>query len=298
MVQFFYDADSEMNLYKAQELGLDSDDVGYIKMPYTICGESKGCELITPELSKDFFQKVNAGNMPTTSALNAQEYIDIFEPAFQKGDEIFYVSFGSRMSGTFENLALALRELRAKYPDVKFTRYDTKAISMGTGLAVVAAYKYIKAGKSVEETVAMLDELVDNINISIVADDLQYLKRGGRLTAVKALLGTMLQLKPIIKLTTEGTLNPFTSVPGRNKALLTVTNEIIANAKYLDKYPIVLMNATCPQDAERVAARIKAARPEAEIWQFDVGPVIGTHCGPGTLGFCYVGNHRPDSIKE
>lgn len=298
MVQFFYDADSEMNLSKANELGLDSADIGYIKMPYTICGESQGCELITPELSANFFAKVKAGNMPMTSALNAQEYIDIFEPAFRKGDEIFYVSFGSKMSGTFENLAMALKELKAKYPDVKFTRYDTKAISMGTGIAVVAAYKYIQAGKSVEETVAMLDELVDHINISIVADDLQYLKRGGRLTAVKALLGTMLQLKPIIKLTTEGTLNPFGTVPGRNKAILTVVNDIIANATQLDKHPIVLMNAACPQDAERAAARIKAARPEAEIWQFDVGPVIGTHCGPGTLGFCFVAGERPNPVKE
>ncbi len=296
MIQFFYDADSEMNLFKAKELGLTSESVGYIKMPYTICGETKGSELITPEISDDFFAKVNAGNMPTTSALNEQEYIDIFEPAFKKGDEIFYVSFGSKMSGTFNNLEMALKTLKPKYPDVKFTRYDTKGISMATGIAVVAAYESIKSGKSVAETTEMLDVLVEHINAFFVADDLQYLKRGGRLTAVKALLGTMLKLKPVIKLTTEGTLNPFTTVPGKNKAILTIVNELVAQVDV--NYPIVIMNANCREDALRAETRIKASLPNADVWQFDVGPVIGTHCGPGTIGFCFVGGDRPAPIKE
>lgn len=297
MIHFFYDADSEMNLVKAREYGIDNEKY-FIKMPYSICGENHPCELITPELSKDFFDKVRAGNMPSTSALNSEEYKEIFEPAFKEGGEILYVAFSSAMSATFDHLEVALKELKSRYPDVKFTRYDTKAISMGTGIAVIAAAKYIQSGKSVAETVAMLDELVPHINITIVADDLNYLKRGGRLTAVKALFGTVLQIKPIIKLTTAGTLIPTSSVAGRNKALMTVVSEIANGAQRLDEYPVVIMHADCRAEAERVADRIKAQLPSADVWICDVGPVIGTHCGPGTIGICYVGAERPEPVKE
>ena len=279
MIHFFYDADSEMNLVKAREYGIDNEKY-FIKMPYSICGENHPCELITPELSKDFFDKVRAGNMPSTSALNSEEYKEIFEPAFKEGGEILYVSFSSAMSATFDHLEVALKDLKSRYPDVKFTRYDTKAISMGTGIAVIAAAKYIQSGKSVAETVAMLDELVPHINITIVADDLNYLKRGGRLTAVKALFGTT------------------SSVAGRNKALMTVVSEIANGAQRLDEYPVVIMNADCRAEAERVADRIKAQLPSADVWICDVGPVIGTHCGPGTIGICYVGAERPEPIKD
>ena len=211
MIHFFYDADSEMSLETAVKYGIDNRDY-FIKMPYSISGENYYCDLLTTEVSSEFFKKVRAGEMPSTSALNSEEYKRIFEPAFSEGGEILYVSFSSAMSATFDHLEVALKELKRKYPDVMFTRYDSKAISMGAGLAVLAAAKCLQSGKSVAETVRHLDELVPRINITIVADDLNYLKRGGRLTAVKALLGTVLQIQPIIKLTTAGTLIPTINV--------------------------------------------------------------------------------------
>ena len=150
MIHFFYDADSEMSLAVAKEFGID-DPKYFIKMPYTISGELKYCDLITPELSTSFFKKVRAGEMPSTSALNAEEYKEIFEPAFREGGDILYVSFSSAMSATFNHMNIAVKELKEKYPTVTFTRIDSKAISMGTGLAVIAAAKMLKAGKSVDE---------------------------------------------------------------------------------------------------------------------------------------------------
>ncbi len=297
MLHFFYDADSEMSLAVAKEFGID-DPRYFIKMPYTISGELKYCDLLTPEVSDAFFKKLRAGEMPSTSALNAEEYKEIFEPAFREGGDILYVSFSSKMSATFEHMDLAVKELKQKYPAVTFTRIDSKAISMGAGLAVIAAAKAVKAGKSVAEIVKYMDELIPRINITIVADDLNYLKRGGRLTAIKALFGTMLQIKPIIKLTTAGTLIPTTNVTGRNKALMTMVAEVADRLSETDDLPVFIMQGDCPAEAERVRAKLQSLVPGADIRVQDVGPVIGTHCGPGTIGICFIDGQRPEPVKE
>ena len=297
MIHFFYDADSEMSLETAVKYGIDNRDY-FIKMPYSIAGENYYCDLLTTEISSEFFKKVRAGEMPSTSALNSEEYKRIFEPAFSEGGEILYVSFSSAMSATFDHLEVALKELKRKYPDVMFTRYDSKAISMGAGLAVLAAAKCLQSGKSVAETVRHLDELVPRINITIVADDLNYLKRGGRLTAVKALLGTVLQIKPIIKLTTAGTLIPTMNVSGRNKALMTIVNEIAARASEADDLPIFIMHGDCLAEGERVRDKLQSMLPKAKIVLQEVGPVIGSHCGPGTIGICFIDGARPEPVKE
>lgn len=297
MIHFFYDADSEMSLETAVKYGIDNRDY-FIKMPYSIAGENYYCDLLTTEISSEFFKKVRAGEMPSTSALNSEEYKKIFEPAFSEGGEILYVSFSSAMSATFDHLEVALKELKRKYPDVMFTRYDSKAISMGAGLAVLAAAKCLQSGKSVAETVRHLDELVPRINITIVADDLNYLKRGGRLTAVKALFGTILQVKPIIKLTTAGTLIPTMNVSGRNKALMTMVNEIAARASEADDLPIFIMHGDCLAEGERVRDKLQSMLPKAKIVLQEVGPVIGSHCGPGTIGICFIDGARPEPVKE
>lgn len=149
-----------------------------------------------------------------------------------------------------------------------------------------------------DEIVKYMDELVPRINITIVADDLNYLKRGGRLTAIKALFGTMLQIKPIIKLTTAGTLIPTTNVTGRNKALMTMVNEIADRASEADDLPIIIMQGDCIAEANRVRDKLQSLLPKADIRLMDVGPVIGTHCGPGTIGICFIDGQRPEPVKD
>ena len=297
MIHLFYDSDSELNLDLAKEYGIESDE-NHIKMPYIIQNKTYLCELITEELSEDFFSLVKAGNIPSTAALNPMEYVKILEPHFARGEEMLYVAFSSAMSGTFNNLKIALDELTNKYPTAKFVRFDTLGISLSSGIFVLLAKKMIDEGKSIDEIVTELEALKMRVNASIVADDLMYLKKGGRLTAVKALLGTMLQLKPIIKLTTAGTLIPTTNVAGRNKALMTVIKEIADKATDLDKYPIYVMSGACKEDSDRVVSKIQSLLPNATVIPQFVGPVIGSHCGPGTIGIIYVGPKRPEPIAD
>ena len=289
MTAFFCDTNCELNYKTAAELGIRN----VIRMPYTICDKEYFYDLGEHYDAKWFFNLVREGNVPITSALNAEDYKTYFEPYYQKGEDIFYVSFSSEMSGTFNYMEMAIKELSQKYPGVKFTRYDTRAISMAAGIQVAAAAKLFNEGKSVEEIVAFLDNLSSRVNAFVVVDDLNHLKRGGRITAVKAAIGSVLQLKPVIKLTQQGKLSPVATVRGRNQALKSIVDETIATATDLDKYPIVILNGDCKEEAVRVADRIRAALPGAEILHYDIGPVIGTHCGPGTIAICFVGGERP-----
>ncbi len=298
MIHLLYDSDCELNLDIAKEYGIESD-YHHIKMPYIIQNRTQLCELITEESSNEFFSLVKAGNMPSTAALNPMEYTQILEPYFKNGDEMLYIAFSSNMSGTFNNLKIALDDLQAKYTNAKFVRFDTKAISMSAGILVLTAKKLIDEGKSIEEIVSFLDDLVMKVNCSIIADDLMYLKKGGRLTAMKALLGTMLQLKPIIKLTTAGTLIPTTNVAGRNKALMTIMKEVADSVDQVEKYPIIIMHGDCLQDAYRMEAKLQSLIPNVKIIKQYIGPVIGSHCGPGTAAIIYVSKeNRPKPIEE
>lgn len=294
MISFFYDTDSELSFEIAQKYGIENNA---IRFPYTLCGENFYADLGQTFDSNWFYGKINEGHVPTTSALNIEEFKEYFEPEFAKGNEVFYVSFGTKFSAAFEMMDRAIEELRQKFPNLKFTRYDTKAISMATGLLVIEAAKALNNGKSTQEIVKLLDELTPKINISIVVDDLNFLKRGGRLSAGKAFIGGILQLKPIIKLTKAGSLEPFQSISGRNKALKIITQELIENIQKESHIPLVIMNANCTEDAKHVGEIIAQARPDIEILQMNVGPVIGTHCGPSAIGFCYLGNERPESSK-
>ncbi len=285
---FFTDSDCELPLRIVKELHIDN----LITMPYTICGEEHFYDFGEDYNAKKFFDLVRQGNMPITSGLNAEMYKDYFEKFFAEGCDILYVSFSSKMSGTFQSMDMAVKELSEKYPDAKFRRYDSKGISMAAGLVVYAAAKKFNEGVPNDEICAFLDEFVPRTCACFSPYDLTQLRRGGRLSAAAAILGNILQLKPIIRIDNEGKLYSHAKVNGRNKAINYICDEVIANVTDLDKYPIIVLNADCPADAEKVIRKLRAALPDAEIWSEDVGPVIGTHCGPDTIACCYVGTKR------
>lgn len=288
MAVLFIDTNCELWHTKAKELGISN----IIKMPYTICDTEYFYDLGENYNPQEFFGLMKDGNMPITSCLNAENYKEYFEPFFKKGEDILYLSFSSELSGTFSFLDMAVKELSEKYPDAKFTRFDTKGISMGAGLPVYVGAKMFKEGKSNEEIVAFLTKLIKKTNAVFSPESLVYLKRGGRLSSAQAIIGGLLQIKPIIRLTDEGKLVSAAKANGRKKALNILATDAIANAVELDKYPIVILEADCKEDAKLVQDKISQELPNAEIWCQTIGPVIGTHCGPGTIGVCYIGEQK------
>ena len=231
------------------------------------------------------------GSVPKTNALNMNDYIDIFEPVFQSGQDAIYITFSHLMSGTFNQLNTALAELKTKYPDRKVTIVDTKHISLAAGYVVEEAAKLHNSGASDEEVKEFVETFRDKVRVYFTISELVYLKRGGRLTAFKAMMGTLLNLKPIIS-TIDGKLDNICKSKGRKHSLKDV-------CAYLDKdfitgkevdlsYPITVINADSEDDAKLVEEHIKAKYPDAIVCHQTVGPVIGSHCGPDTIGIVFV----------
>jgi len=282
MSAVFFDTDCELWYTQADELG-----VNVIGMPYSIDEVEKFYDFGRNTDFKAFYDRMRAGSMPVTSALNPQQYVEIFEPFFAKGEEIFYISFSHRLSGTFEHLETALADLNARYPGVKFTRFDTLSISVGAGYQVYYGVKYLQAGHTVEETVRFLEDFTKHVCTEFMVDDLHHLHRGGRLSAASAVLGTIMGIKPLLHVTDEGTLEVFAKAKGEKKAISTLLETMVEKGDDFAHYPVSIVDADNPELAEILKAKIKETFPEVEIWHYAVGPVIGTHCGPGTVGLIF-----------
>lgn len=286
------DSNCELWYTRAKELGLD-----YISMPYTIDGQEYYYDLGEKTDFKDFYDRVRKGSVPITSALNPENYKEILEPYFAKGEDILYISFSHAMSGTFNQLNTALKELYEKYPDRKCTVFDTNSISLGAGIQVEQAAILKQNGASDEEIINYLKDFTNKVAVYFVVDDLMHLKRGGRLSAAAAFAGTLLGLKPMLTFNAKGGLDVIAKISGKKKAIRTMADKVINELADTDK-PVYLVDADCPADADLLEQMIKEKRPEAKIVRQVVGPVIGTHCGPGTMGVIFAAEKRPIPLAQ
>lgn len=285
------DADGELWFTRQEELGVD-----YIKMPFSYGGKEYDYDLGKDTDFRAFYDAVRKGEVPKTMALNPEDYIRILTPYFEKGEDVLYVSFSHAMSGTFEHLNTALTTLYEKYPDRKCTVFDTKGISLGAGIQMEYAAELKNSGASDEEVIAKLTEFRDRIAVYFVVDDLMHLKRGGRLSGVAAFAGTLLSLKPILTLDEHGGLKVFEKITGKKKALRKMADRVINELTGTD-FPVYIVDADCPEEGDALKEMILEKRPEAKIIRQIVGPVIGAHCGPGTIGVIFVADKRPIPLE-
>ncbi|MEG1710373.1 MAG: DegV family protein [Clostridia bacterium] len=283
----FIDTDGELWFNKADEV-----TANIIRMPYTINGEEFYDDCGRGADYTSFFQKLRQGGNATTSALNSVDYINYFEPFFAKGDDIFYISFGSKMSATFDHLDNAIKELFVKYPDRHFTRFDTANISMGAGFMQYYGGKKFNECKNIEETVAYLTTLRNQVCTIFVVDDLNHLKKGGRISATTAVFGTLLGIKPVLKITDKGVIENVDKIKGAKRVITYLANEVKTHITETDKYDIWIMEADCLDEATQLQQAINELLPNTTVHIQMVGPVIGAHCGPGTIGLIFHADHR------
>ena len=230
-------------------------------------------------------------------ALNPAEYVDILEKYFSQGQDLLYVSFSHKMSGTFNQLQTALNELKDKYPERKCVVFDTNAISLGAGIQMEYAAMLRNAGASDEEILAKLAEFTHKVAMYFIVDDLVYLKRGGRLSAFAAFAGNLLGLKPILTTDEEGGLNAIEKIAGKRKAIKKIAEKVVETLTDTSM-PVYILDADAPADGEMLANLIAEKRLDAKIVRQMVGPVIGAHCGPGTVGAIFVANARPIPLAK
>lgn len=286
---FMTDSDSDLPFRYVDEL-----DLTMVYMPYILDGKEYLDDLGRYGKQKEYFDNMRAGSAPVTSLLPTPVYVDYFEPCFREGRDILFISFSSQLSSTINNIFAAREELLAKYPDRKMIVVDTLSISAPQTLLILGAYELYHQGKPMEEVAAWVEENKMHAQAWFTVDDLKYLRRGGRISAMAATLGTALDLKPIIILNKGGKLVSADKVRGRKAALRYIADKTAENILNPESQTLILMHADAPEDVARLEALIRERVPSIQaIETIYVGPVIGAHCGPGTIAACFMGKERP-----
>ncbi|MDD4291336.1 MAG: DegV family protein [Clostridia bacterium] len=283
----FIDSDGELWYDKIEEI-----KAHLILMPYTINGEEHFDDNGLTSDYKDFFDKLRNNGSATTAALNVADYITYFEPYFEAGEDILYISFSHKMSATFTFLDQAVAELKAKYPKATFTRFDTLSISMGAGYQFYYGGKmFNKTNGDIAKTIDYLTELSKHTACCFVVDDLYHLKKGGRISSATAAVGSLLGIKPVLKIVDDGSIQNVDKVKGSKKVISYLFDQINNNIDDLS-YDIWIMHGDSIEPAQHLKDLINEKYPDTKVHLQLVGPVIGTHCGPGTLAVIYHGKTR------
>lgn len=285
---YFTDTDCELWYTDADEL-----DIKIIEMPYTLDGEEIFYDMGRNTDFKHLFRRMREGSVPITSALNPQIYMDYFEPWLEKGEDIIYVHFSDKLSGTFKYIETALNILREKYPARTVTLFNTKSICWGAGSQALEGAKLHKAGATDEEIVAFLKDFTKHTVCTFVVDSLAHLKRGGRISATTAVVGGLLNIKPILRIDDEGFIQKYGTAKGMKRALLNMADECGVNYIKGQHYPVYICDADNEEMGDFLEKALRARIGEdADIKRYPIGPVIGAHCGPGTVGLIYQGEKR------
>ena len=284
---FMTDSDSDL-LYSIA----DEKHIPVVRMPYTLDGKEYFDDNGRSGVEKEFFHRMEGGATPNTSLLPTAAYLEYFEPILKEKDLLF-IAFSSQMSSTINNIYEAREQLLQKYPDRKFIVVDTLSISAPMTLLILGAHALYEQGKSMEEVEQWVRDNRMHAHAWLTVGDLKYLARGGRISSTSAFFGSVLDIKPIICMGKGGKLDPAEKVQGRKKALRTLVDRTVENIEHPEDQTIIIMQADVPEEADRLADMLRQRIPTLQGIRIQaVGPVIGAHCGPGTLAICFMGRER------
>ena len=259
----------------------------------TIQLDGQTYETVGPDklTSEQLLAKMESGSKPTTSQINVGQFEDVFRQYAQEGIAVLYVAFASALSGTYQSAVMAREMVLEDYPEAIITILDTKAASMGEGLLVMKAVEARAAGQSLEQTADLLQSLVPRVKTYFLVDDLNHLMRGGRISKAAALMGSLVNIKPIIAVTADGSLDSVAKVRGKKKAQAEVVGMTLET---ISEPLVVIAYAGEKEVAENVKEQLLASGQVKEVLILPLGPVISTHTGPGTLGLFSIGSELSD----
>ena len=241
---------------------------------------------------KDMYQGLRAGEVAKTSAVNPSRWSQAMEKALAAGRDVLVLAFSSGLSTTYQSAVIAAEELKDAYPDRKIQVIDTLCASMGQGLLVWYACKKRDEGLSLDEVAQWVLDNRLHLCHWFTVDDLMYLKRGGRISAATALVGTMLQIKPLLHVDDEGHLINMTKTRGRKAAIDAMVKKAQELGAGYDNSTMFISHGDCLSDAEYLSRQLKEKCGVKDVVISYVGAVIGSHSGPGTLALFFLGSHR------
>ncbi len=271
---------------------LQQHNISLLPLYYNFSGTVYGDKMfLTP---KEFYDKMRKGAMPTTMAVNPELAREVFTKLLDQGYDILHIAFSSALSGSCSVAATVARELMDERPGSKIIVIDSLCASLGEGLLVHKAVSLMEEGKSIDETADWLGKNKLNLCHLFTVDDLHHLHRGGRVSKATAIIGTLINVKPVLHVDNEGRLIPLHNVRGRKKALISLVDQMeVCMKDYAGSNDIVFIShGDCIEDAEFVSDLVKERFGIKEILINYVSPTIGAHSGPGTVALFFMGNTR------
>ena len=282
------DSSADLSQEMVQELG-----VTVLPLSFTIQGKVYRNYPDNREMDLPlFYDMLRAGELATTSAVNVAEYTQAVEPILQEKKDVLILAFSSGLSSTYQASVLAAEELREKYPDRKIYTVDTLCASLGQGLLVYLAVQEQRKGKNIEEVRDWAEAAKLHLCHQFTVDDLHFLKRGGRISATTAVVGSMLQIKPVLHVDNEGRLINIGKARGRQASLKALVDKMEKTVTEEGKKTVFISHGDCRKDAVAVADMVRERFGTQDVRINYVGPVIGAHSGPGTLALFYLGTER------
>lgn len=269
---------------------LKEHDVGLMSLSYTVDGQTYDAHHPMPDAA--FYARMREGAMPTTAQVNPEEARRVLERALETHDAVLHIAFSSGLSGSYQSARIAATELQEQYPNKQIAVVDSLAASLGQGLLVHYAVQMRNEGHSFQETVDWCLENRLHIVHLFTVDDLFHLYRGGRVSKATAIVGSMLNMKPVLHVDDEGKLVAVGKVRGRKRALDDLVRRMTEQIGSYDNQTFFISHGDCLADAEYVRDQVRAKLGIPECLIHFVGPSIGAHSGPGTVALFFLGAQR------
>ena len=281
--------DSSSNIEKSV---LDRNGISSVPFSYNLEGNDTLCPASDEFDGHDYYDKIRGGEKVTTSQVPPQRYIDYIEPLLKNGSDVLYVGMSSGISGSYNSAEIAAKQLREEYPERKIRLVDTLAASLGEGLLVLKAAELREAGKSIDAVADTLLELRKNMIQIFTVGDLMHLTRTGRLSNLAGVIGVVLHIKPLLKGNDEGKIVCFAKIRGRRASLEAMAkkyDELVVDA---GEQTVGIAHTDCAEDAELLAQLLRRNNPPRDIMTVCYEPVTGSHVGPDTVAFFFMGKGR------
>lgn len=277
---------------------VSENNIPFAMLPFSYNGKEFLDDLGQTVSQKQFFDDLRAGALPNTSQANSESFYNIFKPAAEQNKDIIYVGVSSGLSGTYNSANNGKVKTLEEFPSARIYIIDVLTASLGQGLMVMKAVEMKKAGSSAEEIVSEIQNTIQNLNTYITVQDLNFLKRGGRISNVAATLGLVLHIKPILTLNHEGRVMPLLKVRGRKKSLTKLAEILRDKITNPETQTIAICHADCYEEAVRLKEEILEMVKVKEVIIHFIGPVVGRFSGPGAMAVFFVGEARQHHVID
>ena len=272
---------------------LQQEHITIIPFTFHADGDEQACLDLNTFDAKTFYAQMRSGTKVSTSQIPPQRYLDVLTPMLEAGEDVLFVSMSSGISGSYASGQIAARQLREEFPARKLLLVDTYSASLGEGLLVMRAVDCRREGMSIDDTYTLLRSLRHRMAQIFTVDDLRYLRRTGRLSNLEAAVGTVLQIKPLLKGDPQGKIVCFAKLRGRQRAIEAIARRYEELVRDAQTQTVGIAHADCAPDAQILASLLRRRScPPKQILLVDYEPVTGSHVGPGALALFFLSDDK------